>query len=162
MLSSQISAFALWSACAIVALVGAFSAAFLCLTVQQLCGHVNVMQHSAVAITLIPTAFLLGNLLCASYNALGETLHTFAKKNEQDLPQPFFYMIAAIRPLVAEVALADSMWTACFLFVAYSVAKVWHHLIDITRLLKASRRRLHLHELRELRRQEEAALKKSS
>ncbi|CAJ1989041.1 hypothetical protein conserved [Leishmania donovani] len=157
MLSSASSASALWSACGIVALICAFATAVLCVTVWQLCGRVNVMQHGAVAIALIPISVFLGHVLCASYNALGETLQTFAKKNAQDLPQPLFYVIAAIRPLVAQVGLTDAMWMACLLFTAYSVTKVLHHLIDITRLLKASRRRLQLPEMRERRRQEEAA-----
>ncbi|CAG9574396.1 conserved hypothetical protein [Leishmania major strain Friedlin] len=157
MLSSASSAFALWSACGIVALVCAFSTALLCVTVRQLCGRVNAMQHGAVAIALIPVSVFLGHVLCASYNALGETLQTFAKENVQGLPQPLVYVIVAIRPLVAQVGLTDAMWMACLLFTAYSVAKVWHHLIDITRLLKASRRRLQLPDMRERRRQEEAA-----
>ncbi|CAJ1025290.1 hypothetical protein, conserved [Leishmania lindenbergi] len=137
--------------------VCAFSIAFLFVTLWEVCRHVSVIQHSAVALTLIPIAFFLSNVLCTSYNVLGGTLQTFAKENAQALPQPLFYVIAAIRPLAAQAGLTDTLWMACLLFVAYGVTKVWYHLIDITRLLKASRRRLQLPELRELRRQEAAA-----
>ncbi|KAG5478557.1 hypothetical protein LSCM4_04790 [Leishmania orientalis] len=157
MLSSQSSTAALWSACVVIVFTCAFSAALFFVTVRQLCEHVNAIQHSAVAATLILVAYVLSNVLCVSYNGLGTALQTFAKEHEQDLPQPLFYMIAAIRPLVARVGLTDTMWMACLLFSAYGVTKVWRHMIDITRLLKVSRRRLLLPEMRELRRQEEVA-----
>ncbi|KAG5478753.1 hypothetical protein LSCM1_06157 [Leishmania martiniquensis] len=161
MLSHESSTAALASACVVVALICVFSAALFVVTVWQLCERVNVMHHSAVAATLIPVAYFLGSVLCAAYNGLGATLQTFAKENAHGLPQPVVSVIAAIRPLSEQVGLTDTMWMASLLFSAYGVTKVWRHLIDITRLLKASRRRLLLPEMRELRRQEAAAKAKA-
>ncbi|KAG5504468.1 hypothetical protein JKF63_04920 [Porcisia hertigi] len=142
MLSSTSSAAALWSACGIVGMICVFSIAFFFMTVRRLCGYVHAMQHSAVAVTLVPVAFFLGTTVCVSYNALGETLHEFTKEKARYLPQPLVNATAGVRPLVLQVGLAESMWMSCLLFVAYGVTRVMHHLIDITRMLKVSRRRL--------------------
>lgn len=130
--------------------------AYLVVTTLASCRVGNIIRHLAVAVTLVPVAFILCMVLVVSYNGLGDTLHTFAKEHQAELPRPLVYAAAAVRPLSGNTTLTDTMWMACLLFTAYGVANVWHHMIDIIRLLKASRRRLMLPEMRELRREEEA------
>ncbi|KPA83834.1 hypothetical protein ABB37_02038 [Leptomonas pyrrhocoris] len=136
-----------------------FACAYLLVALMASCRTANIVRHIAVAVTLVPVAFVLCLFLVFSYNSLGETLHTFAKEHQSDLPPPIVYAAAAVRPLSGHFNLTETMWMACLLFTAYGVAIVWHHLIDITRLLKASRRRLLLSDMQEQRTEEAAAPK---
>ena len=125
------------------------------------CRERNILRHISVAVALVPLAFVLCTVLVVAYNSLGETLHTFAKDHQHDLPSQLVYVAAAVRPLSQHFNLTETMWMACLLFTAYGVANVWHHLIDITRLLKASRRRLILPEMQQIRKEQEEAVAKA-
>ncbi|KAK7196045.1 hypothetical protein NESM_000538300 [Novymonas esmeraldas] len=140
-----------------VAVTCAFASALLLTTVRQHCVRAAPVRHAAVAITLIPVALVLSYLLCIVYRDMATTAHTFAKEHAAELPWPLVYAIAAMRPPASHVGLAEALWMTCFLFASYAAVNVLHHLVDVTRLLKASRRRLLLPEMRELRRREGAA-----
>lgn len=131
--------------------------AHLLVSILNTCREGNVVRHVAVAVTVVPLAFVLSTVLIISYNGLTDNVHTFAKEHQHELPSYLVYAAAAMRPLSGAFNLTETMWMACLLFTAYGVANVFHHLIDVLRLLKASRRRLLLPEMRALRKEEAAA-----
>ncbi|KPI85642.1 hypothetical protein ABL78_5292 [Leptomonas seymouri] len=153
------SAPALLLASGVIGCVSLFACAYLLATMLRLCRGANVFRHAAVALTLIPVSYVLCMILTVTYNSICEALHAFAKEHQADLPSLFVYAAAAARLLVSPVDLSTTMWMTCLLFVAYGIANVWHHLIDITRMLKVSRRRMIVREVAELRKEAEAAAK---
>lgn len=131
----------------VVAVLGTSSAiSFLLKT----CRYANYGRHLMVALTLIPLSYHLCGILVYFSEAATALLHDRAARHRDALPPMAVQLLLAPQPLGKSVTLPDVIWMSCLFFVGYGVVVVWHLCIDIIRLLKASRRRMRLPDLKEV------------
>ncbi|CAD2220789.1 hypothetical protein ADEAN_000831200 [Angomonas deanei] len=95
--------------------------------------------HSMVSVTVLPIAALGAIGVALTYNNALE----FVQKNLVPLAREGgLLQRSEVLPLPVDVTLMEVQLVGLLILLAYGCTIVLHHLIDITRLLKISRRRL--------------------
>ncbi|ESL05779.1 hypothetical protein TRSC58_06559 [Trypanosoma rangeli SC58] len=99
--------------------------------------------HASVAVAILPLAALLTLGFAISAQKLVEYIHEVAQLDM--VPPLLSYMLRRVRPIAADaITLLDIQLVAILLFVSYASMLLLRHLVDISRLLKVSRRRIYM------------------
>ncbi|RNF10275.1 hypothetical protein TraAM80_01618 [Trypanosoma rangeli] len=129
---------AAWAAVGVMLfLFGAFSALVMVVASWSRRWHV----HASVAVAILPLAALLTLGFTVSAQKLVEYIHETAQLNV--VPSLLSYMLQRVRPIAGDaITLLDIQLVAILLFISYASMVLLRHLVDISRLLKVSRRRI--------------------
>ncbi|KAF8285801.1 hypothetical protein C3747_248g24c [Trypanosoma cruzi] len=97
--------------------------------------------HASVSVALFPVAAVIALGFSVSAQKIVEYIHETAKLN---VVPPFLSQMALrIRPIAGDaITFFDIQIVAILLFVCYASVVLQRHLVDISRLLKISRRRI--------------------
>lgn len=131
----------MWWAVLLVSVVGLAASMLVVARLAQL--HLaSTVTHICVAVAFLPLSAILSFVLPLAYNTAVETVQGFARG------APGLAVIAThLHPLYPDSSLLDVQAIACLLLCEYGFMVIGSHLVDITRYLKISRRRLRSHHM---------------
>ncbi|ORC89133.1 uncharacterized protein TM35_000131370 [Trypanosoma theileri] len=101
--------------------------------------------HVTVAIAVFPLAALVAQGLAMCAQGIVEYIHGFAASAAKNgtLPSPLIAALLRVRQIDGKsLTMLDIQLVAILLFLCYASMLLLRHLVDISRLLKISRKRL--------------------
>lgn len=102
----------------------------------------SVFTHACVAITFLPISGILSFVLPLVYNNAVDFVHKVLA------PMSGLGFLASVPKVDEQASFLDAQAIACLLLCEYGFMVVSSHLVDLTRYLKISRRRIRYHQQR--------------